>query len=133
VADGEVWDKDEEVIGECRATDLAFVQSGPGDQQCHDNSFARACRQLESVAEKIASFGHFLAGLDFVEVDDRFDGLLLAKEKTLADRFPLFVAFEPPFQEPSRYQGCARIPFAAPLPYVSAELVNEVIGFATRR
>ena len=134
VADGEVGDEDEEVGSEGGAADASAVEGRPGDEEGHDDGFTGAGGEFEGVAEQIAGLGHPVATFDLVEVDDSFDGLLLAEEETFADGFAFFVALEPPFQEAAGDEGGTAVGVAcpgafaqAPFTKFDAHLVDEVV------
>jgi hypothetical protein len=57
---------------------------------------------------------------------------LLAEEKALSDGQAFLVALEPPFQEPARYHGRARVPGLAPGADILAQLVDHLVQFGGR-
>src|SRR5262249_55636498 len=65
--------------------------------------------------------------LDFVKINDGFDGFLLAEKETLSGRFAFFVTLKPPFKQPAGDDGGAGITGLPPCFYLFAEFIGEFI------
>ena len=127
VAHRQIRHEDQKVRRQRRPAHLTLVQRRPDDDRRHHHRLAGAGRQLEGVAQQSAGPRHPVAPLHLVQMDQRLDGLLLAKEQPLADGPALLVAFEPPLQQPARHDCRARVASLAPRPDLAAVVVDELV------